>query len=120
VLHLPPGALIWFEAPTDRRNGTWTPHTSNANFVDTHNIRIADMDQNGTLDLTTAEQPLRRIAVFYNDGAENFTMQVISNAAGHQTAIGNVVGNGAIDILSSGHGYEGMIHPVQIFLNPVR
>ena len=119
----PPGGLVWFEAPTDRRNGSWTRHTINANFVDTHNVRIADMDQNGTLDLVTAEQdqaPFRRVAVFYNDGFGNFTMQIVSNAAGHQTGIGDVVGNGAIDILSSGHGYEGMIHPVQIFLNPVR
>ena len=119
----PPGGLVWFEAPADRRNGSWTRHTINANFVATHNVRVADMDQNGTLDLVTAEQdqaPLRRVAVFYNDGFGNFKMQVVSNAAGHQTGIGDVAGNGAIDILSSGHGYEGMIHPVQIFLNPVR
>jgi hypothetical protein len=29
-----------------------------------------------------------------------------------------VIGNGSIDILSSGHGYFNDSHPLQIFLNP--
>jgi hypothetical protein len=119
----PPGGLVWFEAPADPRNGTWIRHTIDPNFVDTHAIRIGDMDGNGTLDLVTSEQDqstLRRVAVFYNDGAGNFTEQIISNAAGHQTTIGDVRGTGALDILNSGHGYFGDIHPLELFLNPAR
>jgi hypothetical protein len=52
----PPGGLIWFEAPSDRRNGTWIRHTIDANFTHTHAVRVADMDHNGTLDLVTSEQ----------------------------------------------------------------
>ena len=119
----PPGGLVWFEAPADPRNSAWIRHTIDANFVDTHAIRIADMDHNGTLDLVTSEQdqsPLRRVAVFYNDGSGNFTEHIISNAAGHQTSIGDIRGTGTLDILNSGHGFFGDIHPLQIFLNPGR
>jgi hypothetical protein len=29
-----------------------------------------------------------------------------------------VTGSGSLDILNSGHGYFGNLHPLQIFLNP--
>jgi FG-GAP-like repeat/Putative binding domain, N-terminal len=115
--------LRWYEAPADRRNGTWTIHTINAGFLDTHSIKIADMDQNGTLDLVTAEQdqsPLRRVSVFYNDGHGNFTHQVVSNVEGHNIAIGDVTGDGDPDILDSGHGFYGNYHPLVIFLNRLK
>jgi hypothetical protein len=119
----PPGGLFWYEAPSDRRNGTWIKHTIDATFIDAHNVKIADMDHKGTSDLVTAEQdqsPLRRVSVFYNDGLGNFTQEVISNAAGHQTQVGDIEGNGSTDILSSGHGFFGLIHPLQIFIDPVK
>lgn len=119
----PPGGMVWFEAPADRRNGTWIRHTIDAHFVDAHCIRVADMDHNGTLDLVTSEQDqsiFRRVSVFYNDGAGNFTQEILSNAEGHQTTIGDVQGIGEIDILNSGHGYFGDPHPLQLFLNPVK
>jgi hypothetical protein len=56
--------------------------------------------------------------VFYNDGQGNLTENVISNAKGHNDAVGDVIGNGALDILNSGHGYFNDSHPLQIFLNP--
>jgi regulation of enolase protein 1 (concanavalin A-like superfamily) len=119
----PPGGMVWFEAPADRRNGTWTRHTIDTQFVDAHCVRVADMDHNGTLDLVTSEQDqsrFRRVSVFYNDGAGNFTQEIVSNAEGHQTTIGDVQGIGEIDILNSGHGYFGDPHPLQLFLNPVK
>jgi len=118
----PPGGMVWFEAPADRRNGNWIKHTIDAKYTHTHAIRVADMDKNGTLDLITSEQDqstFRRVSVFYNDGFGNFTQEIVSNAAGHQTCIGDIRGGGAIDIFNSGHGFKGMIHPLQIFLNPV-
>jgi regulation of enolase protein 1 (concanavalin A-like superfamily) len=91
----PPGGLVWYEAPPDRRNGTWLRHTVDANFVDAHTVKIADVDQNGTHDIVTAEQDqssLRRVSVFYNDGHGNFTEQVVSNEEGHNVAVGDVTG----------------------------
>ncbi len=59
--------------------------------------------------------------MFYNDGTGNFTEDILSNGAGHQTTIGNIIGTGAIDILNSAHGYGALINPIPlvIFLNPV-
>ncbi len=118
----PPGGLIWWQAPTDRRHGTWIKHTIDANVVDVHKIAIGDMDKNGTQDIVVAEQdqsPLQRVIVYYNDGKGNLTPQVISNAKGHNLCIGNVNGNaGELDILNSGHGFYNGSHPLQIFFTP--
>jgi hypothetical protein len=117
----PPGGVLWWEAPVDRRNGTWISHTMDYNMLDVHKISVADMDKNGTPDIIVDEQDqsfLDRVVVFYNDGKGNLTEQVISNGKGHNDAIGDVIGNGSIDILSSGHGYFNDSHPLQIFLNP--
>jgi hypothetical protein len=118
----PPGGVIWWQAPTDRRNGTWIKHTIDANMVDVHKIALGDMDQNGTLDIIVAEQdqsPLQRVNIYYNDGKGNLTAQVIANAMGHNICVGNVIGKqGELDILNSGHGYFGNPHPLQIFFTP--
>jgi hypothetical protein len=117
----PPGGMIWWQAPSDRRNGSWIKHTMDFTLVDVHKIQVADMDKNGTLDILAVEQdqsPLNRVAVFYNDGKGNLTEQIISNAKGHNDPIGDVTGNGSLDILNSGHGYFNDSHPLQIFLNP--
>jgi regulation of enolase protein 1 (concanavalin A-like superfamily) len=117
----PPGGMIWWEAPADRRNGAWIKHTMDANMVDVHKIQVADMDKNGAPDIVVAEQdqaPLDRVAVFYNDGKGNLTEQTISNGKGHNDVVGDVAGSGSLDILSSGHGYFNDPHPLQIFLNP--
>jgi FG-GAP-like repeat len=119
----PPGGLIWWQAPADRRNGTWIKHTIDANVVDTHEIAIADMNKDGNLDIVVAEQdqsPLRRVMVYYDDGKGNLTPEVLSNAEGHNIVVGNVTNNpaGELDILNCGHGYYLNPHPLQIFLNP--
>ena len=44
----PPGGLYWWEAPADRRNGTWIKHLMDYNMIDVHKIDLADMDKNGT------------------------------------------------------------------------
>ena len=117
----PPGGMIWWQAPSDRRNGSWIKHTMDFTMIDVHKIQVGDMDKNGTLDILAVEQdqaPLNRVAVFYNDGKGNLTEQIISNAKGHNDPIGDVTGNGSLDILNSGHGYFNDSHPLQIFLNP--
>ena len=117
----PPGGLIWWQAPSNRRTGTWIKHTIDATMIDVHKIAIGDMDKNGTQDIITAEQdqaPLRRVTVYYNDGHGNLTTETISNAEGHNVCVGDVTNTGSLDILNSGHGYFGNTHPLQIFLNP--
>jgi hypothetical protein len=116
-----PGGLIWWQAPANRRTGTWIKHTIDPNMIDVHKIAIGDMDKNGTQDIIVAEQdqaPLRRVTVYYNDGHGVLTPEIIANAEGHNLCIGDVTGTGTLDILNSGHGYFDNAHPLQIFLNP--
>jgi hypothetical protein len=118
---VPPGGLIWWQAPADRRNGAWIKHTIDPNMIDVHKIAIGDMDKNGTQDIIVAEQdqsPLRRVTVYYSNGSGLLTPEIISNAEGHNICVGDVSGTGSLDILNSGHGYFGNSHPLQIFLNP--
>ena len=103
----PPGGLIWWQAPSDRRNGTWIKHTMDLNMIDVHKIQVGDMDKNGTLDIIAVEQdqsPLPRGTVYYSMatgiyGGNDFQRQ------GSQRPVGDVTGNGSLDILNSGHGY---------------
>jgi hypothetical protein len=118
---VPPGGLIWWQAPADRRNGTWIKHTIDANMIDVHRIAVGDMDKNGTTDIIVAEQdqaPLRRVTVYYNDGKGVLTPETISNAEGHNIWVGDITGTGTLEIFNSGHGYLLNAHPLQIFINP--
>ena len=118
----PPGGVIWWQAPADRRNGTWIKHTIDSKMVDVHRIGLGDMDKNGTVDIVVAEQdqaPLQRLNIYYNDGKGNLTSQVVANPMGHNLILGNVSGAaGEVDILNSGHGYFQTPHPLEIFLSP--
>ena len=115
-----PAPTEWWEAPADRRNGTWIPHIIDSSYSWTHNVRTADMDGNGTLDVVVAEQeqsPFRRVAIFYNDGSANFTQQILSSGSGHNQVTGDTSGRGVLDLLNAGHGYTGALHPVELYLN---
>jgi hypothetical protein len=121
--HPPVGELVWWEAPLDRAEGAWIAHTVDASYTSTHNVRLADMDGNGALDIVTAEQeqsPLDRVSVFLNDGRGRFTEMVLSNDGGHNVAVGDFEGDGDVDILNAGHGFYGGPHAVEIYFNQRR
>jgi len=130
LLGNPPNqGLVWWQAPNDRRNGSWTKHVINGSYQDIHKIVLADMDKNGTQDLVVAEQEQShdpaggpytfnndRVAVFYNDGAGNFTEQVLETTGGQNNVVGDVDGDGDLDILNVNHGFYGAPHPIELFV----
>ena len=112
--------LYWWEAPTDRRNGTWIQHVIDPAYAAVHNLRAADMNGDGNIDILGVEQeqaPDRRITIFYGDGHGNFTQQILSNGSGHSEVVGDVTPDGDLDILNAGHGYTGALHPIELYLN---
>jgi hypothetical protein len=120
---LPSDGIIWWEAPVDRRNGTWLKHTISGNYEAAHKLLVADMDGNGTPDIITGEQEQavqKRVSVFLNDGLGNFTEQILSLGSGHNLTIGDVDGDGVPDIFNAAHGYFGYAHPLELFLNRLR
>jgi hypothetical protein len=120
---LPSDGVIWWEAPADRRNGTWQKHTIASPYEAVHKLQVADLDGNGTPDIAMAEQEQsvqERVSVFLNDGHGNFTEQILSTGSGHNIALGDVDGDGLPDILNAPHGFFGFNHPVELFLNRLR
>jgi len=118
-----PGGLNWWEAPMDRRNGVWLQHPIDSGYQSAHKIWIADMDGNGTPDIVTAEQEQAiqgRVSVFLNDGTGNFSEQILSTGSGHNLALGDLDGDGNLDIFNSAHGDFGFFHPLELFLNRLK
>jgi hypothetical protein len=115
----PPGGLKWFEAPP-KRTQPWIQHSLDPTFRSAHNIRLADVDGNGAVDLVLGEQEqskLDRVAIFYNDARGHFTRQVLSTDASHNVSVGDADGDGDTDILASPHGYFGHPHALSLYLN---
>jgi VCBS repeat protein len=117
----PAGGMLWWEMPSDPRNGAWIKHTIDASFVSAHNVCLADMNRDGHIDIVSAEQEQStqdRVAVFYGDGAGNFSApQVLSTGSGHNVWVSDVEGDGDFDILSAPHGYFGHSNPIELYVN---
>ena len=106
-------------APADRRNGTWTVQQI-ASYESVHNIATGDMNNDGNLDFVATEEeqaPDKRVGVFYNDGSGNFTQQVLKTTGGQNQQVGDIDGDGDLDILNENHGYFGAPNPVELYIN---
>ena len=112
--------LFWWEAPADRRKGTWIPHAIDASYQVVHKLAVGDMNNDGRMDIIAAEQDQsarKRVAIFYSDGKGNFSPQVLGNGAGHNVTVGDVQSNGRLGILNAPHGFYGTPHAIELWLN---
>src|SRR5207247_1006582 len=122
--------LVWWQAPADRRAGSWAKHVINPTYQAIHKIVPADMDKSGSLDLVVAEQEQShdpaggpytfnndRVAVFYNDGNGGFSEQVLEWSGGQNNCVADVESDGDLDILNVNHGFYGAPHAIELFVN---
>jgi hypothetical protein len=103
------GRLKWFEW----RDGRWTGHDLlGEDVVHGHSLELADVDQDGHLDIFCAEMvqwseraklpdnPGARMWIFYGDGQGRFTKTLLASGVdNHESRLGDLDGDGDLDIV---------------------
>lgn len=94
------GALAWFRNPANPEQANW-PRTVIAASAGSHHLRAADFNGDARPDLLVGlELSAGYIRVFRNTGGTPaFTMHPVeSGGGGHNAAVGDLDGNGLIDV----------------------
>jgi hypothetical protein len=135
--------IAWFEN-TDGTGTNFIKHTVDNNIPGPSFLKYLDIDHDGNKDiittgygdLTNGTLSNPQVAIYYNDGANNFTKNIIdSDIFGASTfAVADFTGNGEYDIAVSGHAsneiilltkttnninYENLIN-IKIYPNPAK
>jgi hypothetical protein len=92
--------LVWYEAPS------WTQHqiAPGANF--TTDMQVADVDQDGDLDVITPEYDIQRVAWYRNPtiGGGGWTAVPIgTSVTAHDVEVADMNGDSKIDVVIRGH-----------------
>ena len=114
------GDLVWYEAPADRRVGTWIKHVIGAiAYVHQGSLQVADFDGDGALDIGFAEQEQsasRRIGIWYHHRTGNdWSLSVLARTGGHNIRAGRVGHDLLPSLLTANHGYTGIDNPLELF-----
>jgi hypothetical protein len=97
----------WYEAPADRRNGTWKEHLIEDNLETVHHsLAVADMDGDGELDIVTAEMHQGvdpdEVKIYFNEGrGKGWRKQVVATTGSHNIRVVDIGGDGDLDIFGS-------------------
>ena len=102
------GPLMWYENVA----GTWTGHKL-ADVRYGHSLQLADVNQDGNLDIFCAEQrlnganPEAKIYLFLGDGKGNFRTTVVATGYdSHEAKVADLDGNGTLDLLIKPYNWD--------------
>jgi hypothetical protein len=114
-----PYRISWFEVPLEPDDTEWIEHIIDSSIVAAHSLAICDMDDDGNLDVVTAEQhtsPQKRVMVYFNEGnGVEWKQQVVATTGSHNLCIADLDGNGTPDIM--GANWTGDYQPIEMWLN---
>ena len=112
------GGLSWFEAPADSRAAQWVEHRIESGELEgAHSLQVADFDNDGDLDILTAETHTsrhRRILVYLNESG-GFRRAQLAGHGSHNMRVGDIDGDGDIDIV--GKNYAGIGRVIEMWEN---
>jgi hypothetical protein len=115
------GRLSWFESPADPKSGRWGEHIIDPDVDHIHTFKIADMNNDGLLDLVTSEMEQssrRRVSVHWNLGRSlDWSRQVLATTGSHNIRVADLNRDGYLDVIGANHGNTGCRTPVEIWLN---
>lgn len=94
--------LAWYEGPTDPlQSKAWKKHLIRADYNHGHCLKLADMDQDGDLDILSARAwEARDIRIFWNEqGDFSNSTQVTAGKGIYSGAVADMDGDGDLDIV---------------------
>ena len=113
------GNLAWFEAPLDPKTGAWDKHIIEGTELDgAHSLQVADMDNDGYLDVVTAEMHIssqKRVIVYINKEGVLWTRQIVATSGSHNLRVGDIGNDGDMDII--GKNFAGVGRVVEMWEN---
>ncbi len=120
--------LSWFEAPHNPKAGWkehwaggrdsgWIEHVVDDSVDFAHSLIICDMDNDGCLDIVTAEMhqsPRKRVMIYSNEGdATKWRQQVIAVTGSHNLCVADIGNTGRLDLI--GANWSGNYQPIEMW-----
>jgi hypothetical protein len=114
------GDVYWFNANGNPK-GEWQRNLVDTNVFRAHTFKAGDMDNDGDIDLVIGEMyqsDTRRVMVYYNNGnATEWDRQVLSTNGIHNLRIGDIGGDGDLDIFGVNWKNTQNGSPVEAWIN---
>jgi hypothetical protein len=123
------GKLAWYEAPPDPVREKWIEHVIDPDVEFIHTFKVADVDNDGNLDIVTAEMlgsgyhkeihSRARVSVYLNRGDSlHWKQQVVATTGGHNLRVADLNSDGTVDIISSNwESPDFPYHPLEAWIN---